>query len=151
MRARKKKQMRRICKFTLPRIIVSAAFLLAMANTPVAQSRGTEAIPSIKFAPGKKLTTVKGSVQLPHGIGDMHNDGADRYSFHYRAGQRMTFNLESEGDRAIFTITRADADLPDLPVAQRRWSGRLPESGDYYINIWTREGTANYTLRISLR
>ena len=145
--------MRRICTLTLPRLIVIAAFLLWMTSALplLAQSRGTEAISPIKFAPGKKSAVVSGSVQLPHGEGDMHNDGADRYSFHYRAGQRMTFNLEAEGNRAIFTITRADSDLPNLPVSTTKWSGKLPKSGDYYVTVWTREGAANYTLKISLR
>ena len=116
-----------------------------------AQARGTEAIPEITFLPKQRTVIKEGTVSLPHGVGDMHNDGADRYSFHYRAGQKWTFNLESEGNRAIFTITGANPELPNLPASTTRWSGKLPKSGDYYVTVWTREGAADYTLKVSLR
>ena len=144
--------MRRICKLTLPRVLAVMAFLVMMVSLqPLAQSRGTEAIAPIEFAPGKKMAIVSGSVQRPHGEGDMHNDGADRFSLHYRAGQKISFNLESAGNRAIFTITSANSDLSGLPASTRKWSGRLPKSGDYYLTVWTRTGAARYTMKVSLR
>lgn len=142
--------MREFFKSKLPGVIVFAALLIATPGVPLpAQSRGTEPIYEIKFAPGRRSATVSGSVQLPHGEGDMHNDGADRYSLHYRAGQRLTLKLESEGDRAVFSISRVDSGLPNLPTLKTLWSGRLPQSGDYYVTVWTEKGAARYTLKVS--
>jgi hypothetical protein len=138
--------------FKLALLLTAAALAAFLTGTPrvtPAQSRGTEAVPEIKFEPGTSIAVVSGSVQLPHGLGDMHNDGADRYSLHYRAGQRLTFNLESEGGRAVFSISRMGAEMSGLPVLKTRWSGRLPQSGDYYVTVWTNTGAAKYKLKVS--
>jgi hypothetical protein len=147
-RERSKTIVRKFSNSKLLRLVTLAAFLLAALCAPMAQSRGTEPIHEIKFAHGKRSATVSGSVQLPHGEGDMHNDGADRYSFHYRAGERLTFSLESEANRAVFSISSMDSALANLPTLKTRWSGRLPASGDYYVTVWTEKGAAPYTLKV---
>ncbi|HKR02460.1 MAG TPA: hypothetical protein VJT09_17415 [Pyrinomonadaceae bacterium] len=143
--------MSRLFKHALPLAIVLAALMFGNAGTSRAQSRGTEIIRPIKFERGKRTATLTGSVQLPHGEGDMHNDGADRYELKYRAGQRVTFTLESEGNRAVFSISTYGPNGPNLPAQKTRWTGRLPASGDYLITVWTSEGAAKYTLHVSLR
>jgi len=120
----------------------------ASARGQIPQARGTEAIPVIEFAPGQATAVVTGSVQLPHGEGDMHNDGADRYTLSYRAGQTISFNLQSEGKRAVFSISKENHDSLNFPVGTR-WTGKLPESGNYLINIFTNTGTANYTFKVT--
>jgi hypothetical protein len=122
--------------------------MLASARGQIPQARGTEAIHAIEFAPGRTTAVVTGSVQLPHGEGDMHNDGADRYTLSYRAGQTVSFNLQSEGQRAVFSISKENHESLNFP-AVTKWTGKLPESGKYLINIFTNVGTANYTFKIT--
>lgn len=112
------------------------------------QARGTEAIHAIEFAPGKTSAVVKGSVQLPHGEGDMHNDGADRYTLSYREGQIFSFTLSSTGKRAIFSITDENHEPLGIPRGTK-WTGRLPKSGTYYIIVFTNTQRADYTLRVT--
>src|SRR4051812_22943467 len=118
------------------------AVMLAPARggtTTALQVRGTEAIRTIKFAPHQMTALITGSVQLPHGEGDMHNDGADRYLLTYRAGETLSFNLVSEGERAVFSLSKENGELLDIP-AGTKWTGRLPESGKYIVNIFTNTG-----------
>lgn len=126
------------------------AFLFCAVILTRAQSRGTEAIPEITFNPQQRTATKRGTVSLPHGEGDMHNDGADRYTFNYKAGQRLTVNLQSDKGKAIFTINRADYEPASLPASVKRWSGKLPASGQYLITIFAREGSDKYALKLSL-
>ena len=127
------------------------AVLLCAGALVRAQSRGTEAIPEITFNPRQRTVTKRGTVSLPHGEGDMHNDGADRYMFNYSAGQRLTVNLQSVGGKAIFTIKHADDGSANLPAGVKKWSGELPAPGRYLITVYTREGNDKYALKISLR
>lgn len=122
--------------------------MLVSARGQLPQARGTEAIRTIEFAPGRTTAIVTGSVQLPHGEGDMHNDGADRYMLSYRAGQTVSFNLESEGRRAVFTISKENHELLGISL-KTKWTGQLPEPGKYYVTVFTNVGTANYTLKVA--
>ena len=132
-------------------VAVLAVLLLAGAGAALAQSRGTEAVPTLTFPRGRKTVTVSGSVQQPHGEGDMHNDGADRYLLEYSAGQRVTFDLTSEGNRAVFSIAKVDSDAGGLPVLATRWTGKLPGTGSYRVTVLAREGSARYRLKVTLR
>lgn len=88
-------------------VMVILVFAFCAALITEAQSRGTEAIPEITFKPGQRTVIKVRTVTLPHGEGDMHNGVADRYTFNYRAGQRLTVSLKSDEGKAIFTINRA--------------------------------------------
>lgn len=120
----------------------------ALAQLP---SRGTKAFHTIEFAPGKTTATLKGTVSLPHGEGDMHDNGAERYILHYRAGQTVSISLQSEGSRAAFSVLTDNYEAVGIPQPTTHWSGKLPATGDYYITVFTDKAATDYTLKVMLR
>jgi hypothetical protein len=86
------------------------------------------AVQRIMFAPGGTSASVFGQVA----------DGASgRYVLHASAGQQMTLNLtQSGGGRAILVIWGADGNVfVSGAVDATSWSGALPTSQDYYIDV----------------
>jgi len=136
------------------RVPVLFALLLLTSLTVWAQSAGTKPIYEIKFKRGQRTTVVEGTVAPPHGEGDMHNSGSERYSLRVRAGQYLTMEISSDNHQAMFSLIKPspDDEIVERAGGVKRWSGRLTESGDYLVTIFTREReVSHFKLRVTLR
>ncbi len=99
----------------------------------------------IKFPRGRTSTVINNAVL---------RDEADQYILNARAGQRMSIDISSVEDNASFEIVRPDK--TQLPGAgfdddARHWTGELPETGDYIIEVAPTRGNATYRLKIEIR
>ena len=98
----------------------------------------------IKFARGRTSTVINHAVL---------RDEVDEYILNARAGQRMKVDINSFEDNASFEIVRPDK--TQLPGAgfdddARHWTGELPESGDYVIEVAPTRGNATYRLKVEI-
>jgi hypothetical protein len=125
--------------------------LLAMASPALAYDA-----PPIRFARGTSEATVSGSVVR-----------AERnvYKLAARAGQRLSLNIVSLEDNAVFAVyppgttydTDADGmvDVMGQPIAGKgdgitTWAGKLPKTGQYLIVVGSTRGNASYKLMVSV-
>jgi hypothetical protein len=129
-------------------LVVSTANAGASASvTPgaavaAAQCRGTDrSIPKqVRFPRGRTTAVIKDTVRLCT---------SHEYRLRARAGQTMTLHLAT-GKRTSFTLSSPSGDTPEGADGSKDWSGELPETGDYTINIGT-DATAAYTLEVTIR
>ena len=125
----------------------SSEFKRSVATPDVA---GAQVEPS----PARRLrrpATVRGFIG-----GESH----DNYVIHARKGRIMTVRLSwrREGDnRAEFKVSESPDYFTGEPVKfgtesddGKRWTGRIPRSGDYYIDV-VAHPTAHYTLRVRVK
>ena len=126
-------------------LILAVATLLLTAEVAGAQP---------KLSPPRRLrspATVRGFIG-----GESH----DNYVIRAREGQTLTAYLSwrREGDnRASFTVRESPDYYAGGPVkfgaesdGGRRWVGRIPGSGNYYIGV-VAHPAARYTLRVRLK
>ena len=128
-------------------LLLAAALTLSPAPTgvaspgvPAAQCKTADQIVSkrIRFAKGRTTAVVKDRVRLCT---------SHEYRLSARAGQTMSVNLVT-GRRTSMTVRTPAGDA--LADGEKSWSGELPESGAYSIEIGTDE-TASYTLEVTIR
>ncbi len=96
----------------------------------------------IKFPTGGISATVTGAVAFPN-----------RYCYvaGALAGQQMTVQITSAGQKANFLITSPDGQpLKRLENEDRTWTGKLPSNGDYLICVATPSGTVAYNLTVTI-
>ena len=99
----------------------------------------------VRFARGRTSATLKSSVI---------RGTRDRYLVEARAGQKMTVSITSVERNAVFAIYAPSHDtLEGASEHQevKNWSGKLPESGDYVIEVGGTRGNATYRLTVSVR
>ncbi len=100
---------------------------------------------SVHFAPGRYGTTLRGTVATNFG---------DRYAFQARKGQRLTLRLLGRTGSAPWVVVAHGATLLNMQNAgDRVWTGTLPETGTYSVDLSGRAGADATTLsgyRISL-
>lgn len=99
----------------------------------------------VRFARGRTTATLKNSVV---------RGTLDRYTLGARAGQKMSVHITSVERNAVFTIYTPDGGtLEGAREGQdaSKWSGELPASGDYVIEVGGTRGNATYTLKITVR
>jgi hypothetical protein len=127
------------------RLLPAVAALLLAAGVAAAQ---------LKPAPPKRL-------RVPAAVrGFIGGESHDSYVVRVRRGQTLTVRLSwrREGDnRAGFAVSES----PDYYTAEPvkfgaesdgggRWAGRVPRSGDYYIDV-VAHPSARYTLRVGIK
>src|SRR6267378_515855 len=100
------------------------SLLVLMTAAEVLAQKGTSIVTRIKFPRGRTTTVERGSV---------HRGMSHDYLLKARAGQTMTVHLAARGGVNFDILTPGATDT----VAQgaKDWSGDLPESGDYRINV----------------
>lgn len=91
--------------------------------TVVHAQRGTSTVRRINFPPGQTSVEVQGSLRR----GTSHD-----YLVRARRGQGMAVRIISQGDMGFQIITPSGQYLSEVTV---EWTGRLPQSGDYRINV----------------
>jgi len=121
---------------------ILAMFVLMIAAGVVAQ-HGTSIVTRIKFARGRTTTVERGSV---------HRGMSHDYLLKAGARQTMSVHLAARGGVCFDLYTPGLAD--SLAQCSKDWSGELPRSGDYRINVLpdtTTERSIPYTLEVTVR
>ena len=119
-------------------------FVLMLGTVTVIFAEGVRK--RIKFPRGSTSTVINNAVL---------RDEIDQYILNARAGQKMKVDISSIEDNASFQITRPDK-TQLLPGAgfdddAKHWSGELPDSGDYTIEVAPTRGNATYRLKVEIR
>ena len=144
-----------------PKVIRDWANHLSRINGGTNRSRSRRsfaapavAVPQVETSPARRLrsvATVRGFIG-----GESH----DRYVVRARKGQVLTLRLSwrREGDnRASLSVSESPNFYTAEPVQfgsedndGKRWSGRVPKSGDYYIAV-VAHPSARYTPKVSVK
>lgn len=122
-----------------------AAFALAAVVLGTVSMTRADETRRIKFARGKSSATVAHAVLRDEVIKHLVRAGE---------GQRMTVKISAIEDNAAFIITTPSGEF--LAGAgefddQTSWSGALPESGDYTIEVGSTRGNATYRLTVAVK
>lgn len=124
-----------LCSFLLTSLVLAAAIA-------VQAQRGTSVVRRVNFPRGRTTSIQRGTLRR----GVSHD-----YLLRARAGQTMSVHLASNGDVSFSILSPGGSSLADF-VSD--WSGELPESGDYRINVLPPTRTSNpaqYTLEVTIR
>ena len=123
---------------------ISILMVLALLTCAVVSAqKGISVVRRIKFAPGRTTAVLRGSV---------HRGLSHDYLLKARAGQNMTVHLVADGQVSFDLFSPGRTDL--LAEYSKDWSGELPQSGDYRINVLpdtTTERNISYTLEVTVR
>jgi hypothetical protein len=125
----------------------TALFILVAGSAAFAQ-RGGKAEPNrIAFKRGTNSTTVSGTVR---------GDEQAEYVLSAKKGQRLIIKLTSVPVKSsVFQLLGEDNDTLGLEYdANFSYSGVLPKTGDYFINVkrpTEAKGTSRYRLTITVR
>lgn len=117
--------------------------LVLITGAVVFAQKGTSVVRRIKFARGRTTTILRGSV---------HRGVSHDYLLKASRGQTMTVHLVAGGQVGFDLFSPGRADI--LAEYSRDWSGELPQSGDYRINVLpdtTTERNIPYTLEVTVR
>ena len=139
--------------FSYPResALIHGCFLLLLliiAGSTAFAQRGGKAEPNrIEFKRGTHSTTLSGEVR---------GDEEAEYTLAARQGQKLTIKLISvPAKSSVFQILGPDNDTLGLEFdANYSYSGVLPTTGDYFINVkrpTTAKGRSRYRLVVTIR
>jgi len=123
-------------------VTLAIVVLLVLTVSVIAQ-KGTSIVTRIKFAHGRTTAVERGSV---------HRGISHDYLLKAGRGQTMTLHLAARGGVCFDLYAPGLSD--SLAQCSKDWSGDLPQSGDYRINVLpdtTTERTIPYTLEITVR
>ena len=104
--------------------------------------RGSSLVRRISFPRGRTTAILQGTIKR----GVSHD-----YLLRARGGQAMAVHLASQADMGFEIITPGRQYLSGYT---RDWSGYLPQSGDYRINVLpptTTNAAVGYTLEVTVR
>ena len=122
---------------------VSIFIILALTTGAVLAQRGISVVKRISFAKGRTTSVQKSSINR----GVSHD-----YLLKASSGQSMTVHLAASGGVCFDLFTPGRTDI--LAECSKDWSGDLPQSGDYRINVLpdtTTERKISYTLEVTVR
>ena len=125
--------------------LVVITFLLA--TTPPAYAGKSQ---RVRFQKGRTTAILKG--RLPKDDYDY-----DAYIIRAKARQQLTVHLASPDAKARLVVYAADLGptedmiTPEGQDPLRDWSGPLPVSGDYSIQVYTGGEGGSYTLEVTIR
>src|SRR5262249_44342121 len=126
--------------FTTSAIV--SVFVLVITVAALAQ-HGTSIVTRIKFARGRTTAVEKGTV---------HRGMSHDYLLKAGARQNMSVHLAASGGVCFDLYTPGLSD--QLAGCSKDWSGDLPNSGNYRINVLpdtTTERNIAYTLEVTVR
>ena len=112
--------------------------------TPTALSMQDTVVRRVRFPRGRTTTVLKGTIV---------NDAMNQYLLSARAGQTMSVHVTSPRGKAQFDVfPRNDRQgLADSAEDVKDWEGKLPQSGDYVISVYSTGGNTRYTLEVTIR
>jgi hypothetical protein len=127
-------------KRTTMRTLLTVTLLLLTTLAAPAQSDRTR---RVRFARGRTTTVIKDAVV---------RGTRDRYILGARAGQTLIVHITSLENNAVFDIyARGGKRVLDGAQEATDWTGELPRSGDYVIEVGGTRGNASYTLEVTIR
>ena len=122
------------------RALFAVTLLLLTTLAAPAQSDRTR---RVRFARGRTTTVIKDAVV---------RGTRDRYILGARAGQTLIVHITSLENNAVFDIyARGGKRVLDGAQETTDWTGELPRSGDYVIEVGGTRGNATYTLEVTIR
>jgi len=127
-------------KLSAVSVILTIAMTVTMA---VVAQKGISLVRRINFAKGRTTSVQKGSIRR----GVSHD-----YLLKASSGQSMTVHLAASGGVCFDLFTPGQSNI--LAECSKDWSGELPQSGDYRINVLpdtTTERNISYTLEVTVR
>lgn len=96
----------------------------------------------VRFPRGSTSVTLEGGVV---------REDRDEYLVGARAGQKMTVHITSVEDNAEIGIYKPGSNKPLHGAYEvKDWSGKLPVSGTYLIEVGGTRGNASYTLKVTI-
>lgn len=140
------------------RVVTAGAIIIAvLAAIAIRSSVSAQAVKNVRFAKGKYSASYRG--HLPREYTDY-----DAYVFRARRGQTVSFKLTTSDPRAyVFIYETLDEIPPDediMPVGKflRAWSGELPVTSEYSLQVYGVRGIDDppsrrspYTIEITIR
>ena len=93
----------------------------------------------IQFEPGTNNAIREGNVDL---------DNSDRWVLRANAGQVMDLTIDSVDDNTVFAIFAPDRTVLAVISDDTFWSGTLPATGDYSVEVASLEGAAFYRMKV---
>ena len=93
----------------------------------------------IQFEPGTNNAIREGNVDL---------DNSDRWVLRANAGQVMDLTIDSVDDNTVFAIFAPDRTVLAVISDDTFWSGALPATGDYSVEVASLEGAAFYRMKV---
>ena len=131
--------MRPVLKNTHMLLILVLSFTTTVATVTAQEDRTRR----IRFARGSSTAVVEDAVI---------RGTRDRYLLKARAGQTMTVRITSVEDNAEFDIYPSRGKKPlEGAYEVTDWTGKLPRSGDYVIEVGPTRGNASYRLEVTIR
>lgn len=125
------------------KIFITFVFI-AFSLTFVAFTQAHDLI-QFKFAKGKNTKTVSDAVL---------REETTTYLVKAKSGQRMSVKITSIEKNAVFSIQTPSGKFIENAGEmddQTNWSGKLPETGDYKIEVAPTRGNATYRLTVSIK
>ncbi|HEX8352218.1 MAG TPA: hypothetical protein VF611_04950 [Pyrinomonadaceae bacterium] len=123
--------------FAAPSPVESAARPPA---APQCKRQDTVVVKPLRFQRGRTTAVLKDAVRLCT---------SHEYRLRASAGQTMSVNLAA-GRRTSLTVYAPASGIIEGADGVKSWSGELPETGEYVINVGT-DATAAYTLEVTIR
>jgi hypothetical protein len=120
-----------------------ATLVLMASFSGAAAQKGKSVIRRVNFPRGRTSTVLKGTVRR----GISHD-----YLLRARAGQTMTLHLAAKAAGMSLTILKPDGETWIYDT--KDWSGELPATGTYRINVLpdtTTERPTTYALEVMIR
>lgn len=125
-------------------IVASLVMLLLIAPAAPAQRR-------VKFPAGRTTVILKGKTTG----GPSESGGMKPVAYRLRAlkGQQMILHLTSAKKNAVFIVFAPGMNLMEVTRNQTDWTGSLPKSGDYEIDVFPEDEMTNttFTLELTIR
>lgn len=124
------------------RHLLSILLALSFAHLSAAQTGVTR---RVHFAKGRTLAVYKGAVI---------RGTRDRYVVAARAGQSMTVSISSVERNAVFSVAGPQGEFMKGAGEEddaTHWSGKLPDSGDFSVEVGGTRGNAEYSLTVIVK
>jgi hypothetical protein len=118
--------------------LAAALLLITVVGAPAQSSRTRR----VRFARGRTSTVIKDAVV---------RGTRDRYILGARAGQTLIVHITSLEDNAVFDIYGPGKRALGGAQETTDWTGELPRTGDYVIEVGGTRGNASYTLEVTIR
>lgn len=126
-----------------PTLIPIASATAVPTQTPVPPPPPSNSPTRIQFAAGAVSATVNGTVVFPN---------RPQYVLYAFKNQRMTVQISSADNSANFAILGVTDGQPlkRFENEDRTWTGYLPTTQDYILQVAVPGGSANYSLTVTI-
>ena len=125
-------------------VLLAVALFTSFSYPSSTSAAGKET--QVRFAKGRSSASYNGA--LPVGTAEY-----DAYVLRARAGQTLTVSLDSEDEKAYLVVYSMDLGPGEDRItpegAVRDWTGPLPVSGQYSVQVYT-DGAGGDAYRVEI-